>query len=180
MTTQTVIVIAAHGAPARDFPRGKVGLLMAFEMSPVGRLPLFSGWRARLEAEVRAWPRTRESDPYQAAVDDLAAALEAELGHRVLVGYNEFCSPTVSDALDQAAAEGAQRVIVIPTMLLRGNEHTEAEIAGAVAETRQRHPAVTFEYAWPFNPSQMLALFAGQVRSVLQNEHPRIDKQPCV
>jgi sirohydrochlorin cobaltochelatase len=137
---------------------------MGLEMSPLGRLPLFSNWQEGLAHDVRTWPRTPESDPYKAAVDNLAAALQAELGLEVLVGYNEFCAPSISVALANAISHGAGRVIVIPTMLLRGNEHTEAEIAGAVADARQRFPGTTFDYAWPFEPANMLALFAGQVR----------------
>jgi sirohydrochlorin cobaltochelatase len=160
----TTVVLAAHGAPARDFPIWKVGVLMGLEMSPLGRLPLLAGWQERLAEQVRAWPRTPGNDPYKAAVDELAASLQAELGLDVIASYNEFCAPSIPAALDEAVGRGAGRVIVIPTMLLRGNEHTEAEIAGAVEDARQRFPGVSFEYAWPFEPANMLALFAGQVR----------------
>jgi sirohydrochlorin ferrochelatase len=161
---KTMVVLAAHGAPARDYPRWKVGVLMGLEMSPLGRLRLFSKWEESLAEDVRAWPRTLANDPYKTAVDELAAGLQADLGLDVIVGYNEFCLPTISAAIEQAVTRGAERVIIIPTMLLRGNEHTEAEIAGAVEAARQRFPQVQFEYAWPFELPHMLALFAGQVR----------------
>lgn len=161
---KTIVVIAAHGAPARDFPRWKVGVLMGLEMSLLGRLPLLSKVRESLSEDVCAWPRTSINDPYKAAVDELAAALQTELGLDVIASYNEFCLPTIPAALEQAVSGAAERVIVIPTMLLRGNEHTEAEIASAVDDARQRYLQVRFEYAWPFQPGNMLALFAGQVR----------------
>ena len=166
MDLKTVIVLAAHGAPARDYPRWKVGALMAIEMSGerMKHLPGVSKWHTRLEAEVRDWPRTPDSDPYQAAVDELARGLEDELGLPVIAGYNEFCPPTMADALDQAANQGAERVIVIPTMLLRGNEHTEAEIADTIENAQQRHPQIEFIYAWPFEQNNLVQLYASQVR----------------
>jgi sirohydrochlorin cobaltochelatase len=162
-----VVVLAAHGAPAKDYPRWRVGVMMALEMggAGLGRLPGVNTWRQRLVAEVCGWPRTPTNDPYKAAVDELAGALSAQLQCRVLAGYNEFCAPDIPAALDQAAAEGARRVVVIPTMLLRGNEHTEAEIAAAVAAARQRHPGIQFVYAWPFELTELVGLFSRQIRS---------------
>ncbi len=159
-----MIVLAAHGAPATDYPRARVGLLMALEMAGrrLARLPGVQSWRHSLEREVRAWPRTGSNDPYKTAVDELAVALAARINCRVIVGYNEFCAPEVGEALHRAVEEGAKRVLIIPTMLLRGNEHTEAEIAGAVDDARQQHPAVTFVYAWPFDLDRLVSLYADQ------------------
>jgi len=171
-SSKTSVVLAAHGVPARDYPRSRVGLLMALEMSPLGRLPGMAGVRSRLDAQVRDWPRTPASDPYKAAVDELTGRLEADLGLPVFVGYNEFCAPTIAQALDRAVAAGAERVIVIPTMLLRGNEHTEAEIASAVQDARLRHAQSVFEYAWPFDLENMTALFVTQVRATIGEPSP--------
>lgn len=166
MDLKTVVVLAAHGAPARDYPRWKVGVLMAIEMSGerMKYLPGLSKWHAHLESEIRNWPRMLENDPYQAAVNELVSGLEVELGLPVIAGYNEFCPPTISDALDQAASHEADRVIVIPTMLLKGNEHTEAEIADEIESARKRHPQIEFIYAWPFDQLNLVDLYASQVR----------------
>ena len=159
---ETAVVLAAHGAPATDCPKRRVGLLVALEMSNTRLRPLVR-LRERLEREIRDWPRTPANDPYKAAVDTLAAALSDRLRCPVVAGYNEFCNPTIAQALDRAVAAGARRVIVIPTMLLRGNEHTEAEIRGAVDSAPSRHPGVTFRYAFPFPLEALLDLYARQV-----------------
>jgi sirohydrochlorin cobaltochelatase len=112
---------------------------------------------------VTGWPRTRATDPYKAAVDDLAEGIGERLGMPVIAGYNEFCAPTVGEAMEQAIGRGVTRVLVVPTMLLQGNSHTETEILAAVEEARRKHPSLRIEYAWPFSHERMVALFAGQV-----------------
>jgi sirohydrochlorin cobaltochelatase len=162
---RTVVVLAAHGAPPTDYPRIRVGLLMLLEYSPgvIHRLPFVRAWRGRLRREVAGWPRTRATDPYKAAVDDLAAGISSRLGVPVLPGYNEFCGPTVEEAIEQAVAGGAETLLVVPTMLLRGNTHTESEIQRAVTEAGRRHPTLDVEYAWPFSPDGMVSFFVGQL-----------------
>ncbi len=138
-------------------------MALEFSGTVVERVSFLRAWRDALDREVRAWPRTLENDPYKAAVDELASRLTARLGWPVFVGYNEFCVPTIDEAMDRAVAEGAQRVVVLPTMLVRGNEHTELEIREAVTRARKRHPAVDLRYAWPFDQAQLITLLAGQV-----------------
>lgn len=165
MEKDTALVLAAHGVPATDYPAWRVGLLMALEFSGkmVKRIGFLRAWRETLEREVRVWARTPQNDPYKAAVDELAAGLSARLGWPALVGYNEFCAPTVDEAIDRAFADGAGRVIVLPTMLVRGNDRTEREIRKAVDRARERHPAVDLRYAWPFDQEQLIEPPAGQV-----------------
>ncbi len=163
------IVLAAHGAPPTDYPPMRVGIQMMLEFAgrKVQRIGLLRAWRERLEREVRMWPRTRDNDPYKAAVDNLAAALALRLGLPVTVAYNEFCAPDIAEAIDRVVAQGARRVIVLPTMLVRGNSHTEQEIQEAVAESAARHPGVPIEYAWPYDQAQLASLLAAQVASRL-------------
>ena len=163
------LVVAAHGIPATDYPRRRVGLLMALEFSGklAERLGVLRRWRGALEREVRAWPRTPENDPYKSAVDGLCRGLSVRLGWPVFAGYNEFCAPTVDEALDQAVAAGADRVVVLPTMLVRGNEHTEKEIRDAVARASARYPTIDLRYAWPFQEERLIELLADQAGAFL-------------
>jgi sirohydrochlorin cobaltochelatase len=156
------VVLAAHGAPATDYPRMRVGLLMMLEFSGklAERLPPLRTWRERLASQAAAWPRTPENDPYKAAVDRLAAHLSQRLACPVLAAYNEFCAPPIALAIDNAIASGAGEVVVAPTMLVRGNQHTELEILEAVVQSRVRHPDVLIHYAWPFEESLLVSLLA--------------------
>jgi sirohydrochlorin ferrochelatase len=112
----------------------RVGLLMMLEFSGklAERLPPLRAWRERLATQAATWPRTAENDAYKAAVDRLAAHLSQRLGCPVLAAYNEFCAPPIGQAIDNAIAGGATEVVVVPTMLVRGNQHTELEILEAV------------------------------------------------
>ena len=97
-------------------------------------------------------------------MDDLAEGLAIRLGVHVLPKYNEFCAPTVDEAIQSVIDDGANTVFVLPTMLLQGSSHTESEIRTAVSEARRKHPEGRVEYAWPFSQERMVSLFAGQVR----------------
>jgi sirohydrochlorin cobaltochelatase len=161
---KTTIVLAMHGAPPNDFP--PQDLKEFFELH--GRLegapdlpeaPL-RGRYEELAEMVRRWPRNRQNDPYHAGSHDLARALGLETGREVIVGFNEFCAPTVDEALARAAAEGADRIVVLTSMMTRGGEHAERDIAQAVERARRSFPRVQIIYAWPFETADIARFFA--------------------
>lgn len=164
---KTVIVLAMHGAPPRDFPRHELVELMGLH----GRLEHVRGPEREtmqrrhdeLEAKMRNWPRTLENDPFWAASLDLAGHLGRAAGCEVVVGFNEFCGPDLDTALDQAAASGAARVHVVTPMMTRGGEHAEADIPAAVKAAQARHPDVAFAYVWPFDTARVAAFLAEQI-----------------
>ena len=167
----TAILLAAHGAPATDYPPMRVGLLMMLEFAGkrAERIGFLRRWRDSLAQQARRWPRAADNDPYKAAVDELAAKLSARLGYRAMVAHNEFCAPTIAEALDQLVAEGARHVVVLPTMLVRGNSHTEVEIQDAVNQAAKSHPSVNVHYAWPFEQARLVSLLADQVITHLEH-----------
>jgi sirohydrochlorin cobaltochelatase len=148
----TVIVLAMHGVPPTDFPRTELSefftLHARFAHAPPGADPARKRYE-ELASRVCDWPRTDTNDPYHEASLELAHELALVTGHRILVGFNEFCGPTVDEALDRAAATGADRVMVVTPMMTRGGEHSEKDIPAAIARARTRHPGVTFIYVWP-------------------------------
>jgi sirohydrochlorin cobaltochelatase len=164
----TVIVLAMHGSPPKDVPRMQVvldvGLHMAMEHGPNWLRRGLDGYFNRLDTRIRTWPRTAENDPFYAASQELAVALREETGCEVLVGFNEFCAPTLDEALDQAVAQGAERVVVVTPMMTRGGEHAEADIPAAIDAARARHPGVEFVYAWPFDTGDVARFLAQQLR----------------
>lgn len=170
----TTIVLAMHGAPPVDFPGDELaeffGLHMRLEHGGPG-----GEQRARLEARyaeleetVRRWPRTPRNDPFHAASLELAQRLEETTGRRVVVGFNEFCAPTLGEALAQAAGK-ARRVVVVTAMMTRGGEHAEHDIPVAIAQARAAHPGVEFLYAWPFDTGDVAAFLAEQIDRLLHD-----------
>jgi len=164
---KTIIVLAMHGALPNDLPHQDMDMLFALR-AQIRRAG--SEERARLEEQLRAldrrvrtWPRTPINDPFYAASQAIAAQLSRLSGREVVVAFNEFCAPDVEEGLDIAVQRGAQRVIVLTPMLTRGGDHAEKEIPAAIARARQRHPTVTFLYAWPFADEMIAQFLADQI-----------------
>jgi sirohydrochlorin cobaltochelatase len=163
-----VVVLAMHGVPPRDFPPAELaeffGLHARIEAGGHGMAPAQTQRYRDLEARMRSWPRTPANDPFHAASMDLAARLARGTGFAVIVGFNEFCGPSLDEAFASSAAGTAGRVIVITPMLTQGGEHAERDIPAAVARARTAHRAVEFVYAWPFEGEAVLRLLTEQVR----------------
>lgn len=166
----TTIVLAMHGAPPKDFPPAELmelmGLHARLERQAQPEPALLSRY-ALLDEKIRAWPRTPENDPFHAASLAMARALADETGLDVLVGFNEFCAPSVREALEAAVSGGAARVAVITPMLTRGGEHAEEEIPEIIAAAQADHPEVRFEYCWPFELQDIARFLAAQVQRTL-------------
>jgi sirohydrochlorin cobaltochelatase len=165
---KSIIVLAMHGAPPRDFPRAEMGEFMSLHSrmghSAVSHSPALECRYEELEKQVREWPRTPANDPFSASSQDIATALEKAAGQKVMVGFNEFCAPALDDALERAASSGAERVVVVTPMMTRGGEHSEKDILQAVEKARSNHKAVKFVYAWPFETSEVAEFLAEHVK----------------
>lgn len=165
---KTVIVLAMHGVPPRDFPRVEMGEFMALHSrmghSAVSHSPALESRYEELEKQVREWPRTAENDPFSVSSQDIATALEKAAGQKVMVGFNEFCSPTLDQAIERAVSYGAERVVVVTPMMTRGGEHSEKDILQAVEKARNNHKEVKFVYAWPFGTVEVAEFLAEHVK----------------
>ena len=165
------VVLIGHGAPATDCPPQWIGELMELEWRQEhgGHHHPLSGRAAELDAKIRDWPRTTGNDPYQAGLERLAEALRLLLPTALLaVGYNEFCRPSIHEAVTSVIQQGATRVLVIPSMFTPGGVHAERDIPQALELVRAAHPTVTIQYLWPFPVPQVAALLAAQVRRALE------------
>ena len=166
---KTVVVLAMHGSPPRDFSKFQMALVVGLHMwlehaaGPVRAI--IERFHTRLDAKIRTWPRTAENDPFHAASQKLAAQLSQKAGCEVIVGYNEFCAPSLDEALDQAATQGAEKVIVVTPMMTPGGEHAEEDIPAAIRRAEKRHPAIAFAYAWPFEVGDVARFLATRVGS---------------
>ena len=157
----SAIVLAMHGAPPRDFPHDETAEMFGLHARLHGaRGPEGDALARRyheIEGRMREWPRTADNDPFWAASQELAEYLELESGLRVIVGFNEFCNPSIVDALGLLVSGGAKSVLVMTPMMTRGGEHSEVDIPAAIARAIEDHPGVDIRFAWPFDPEEVAA-----------------------
>ncbi len=156
-----------HGAPPGDFPRNEItelfGLHARLEHAAGPERAALEGRYNELDARVRAWPRNPTNDPFYAGSLELANHLQQASGLEVFLGFNEFCAPSLDDALDRAMEANAKKVYVVTPMMTRGGEHSEKDIPTAIRRACERHPGVEVVYVWPFDVSQVAQFLAGQI-----------------
>jgi len=165
---KTILILTMHGIPPKDFPRREIGeyfsLHTQMENSPQRMDEAARARYFELNNKMRSFPRTPENDPFYFSSQDMAGLLAAETGYATLFCFNEFCNPSLADAVGAAVASGAQRVLVLTPMMTRGGEHAEKDIPDEIEVLRQKYPAVEFIYAWPFDPVETTHFLAGQVK----------------
>jgi sirohydrochlorin cobaltochelatase len=165
---KTVVVLAMHGAPPRDFPREEMQEYFQLQAREHQRPPA-DGHPPRfkeLEAKMRAFPRNETNDPFWQGSRELAAALEKASGLPVLLGFNEFCAPSLDEIFDRAAGQGAKKIVVVTPMMTRGGEHAEGDIPAAIGRARQRHPGLPILYAWPLDPADVAGFLVKIIKEV--------------
>jgi len=165
------VVLVGHGGLPRDFPRELVLELKQLERARRAGQAAVSRREGELEQQLRHWPRTPETDPYRYGLFEIADRLRAKLGATPLyVAFNEFCAPSVAEALTAAISDGAHRVVVVPSMLTPGGSHSEVEIPESIARVQKHHPNVQLVYAGPFDPTPVAELLAGRIRAACEPE----------
>ena len=164
---KTVIVLAMHGIPPKGFPEMEIAemfrLHMQLEHMPIDDNNSILRRYYELDSKVRNWPRTPENDPYWIASNDLAKLLEEKTNSPVVVGFNEFCSPSIEEAIDMAAKKQPERIVVVTPMMTRGGEHSEVDIPKAISMAREKYTTINIVYAWPFDSNEIASLLMKQI-----------------
>jgi len=75
------------------------------------------------------------------ALADVAGIINEIGGVEVIPAYLQFCSPSLSESLKKAAADGAEKVIVVPYFLYSGN-HVTQDIPEELETLKREHPEV--------------------------------------
>ncbi len=159
------VVLVGHGGIPKDCPYDLVMKLKRLEAQRRSTGVAPTAEEAELDRRIRRWPRTGENDPYQSGLEALAARLKPLLdGALFRVAYNEYCAPTLEEAVEDLLNEGVGQITVISAMLTPGGSHAEVEIPRTIDQLRRAHPEVVFRYAWPFDLDLVAGLLATQVQ----------------
>lgn len=160
-----VVILIGHGGTSSETPRALVRELRQLEKQREPGTPM-SAREAELDEQVRHWPRTPETDPYKFGLERIGEALRPKVAPAELrVAFNEFCAPSIDAAVDQAAADGAKRIVLVTTMVTPGGSHADDEIPKITEALQKRHPDVKLTYAWPFSLDATASLLAETVAS---------------
>ncbi len=167
MAQKTVILLAMHGMPPRDFPRQDMAEWGRLH-SALGQMSGEERERAAkryedLERKLRSWPRTEQNDPFHKASHELAQKLEGRTGFKVVTAFSDFCGPTLDEGFDLSAQEKAERVVVITPMMTRGGNHSESDIPKAIEKAKKRFPQMAIHYVWPYADSTIVEFLAQQL-----------------
>lgn len=159
------VVLVGHGGIPRDCPQDLVTRLKRLEAQRrAAKLPP-SQEEVDLDRRIRRWPRTSETDPYQAGLVAVAEALRPYLDGALFgVAYNEFCAPTLEEAVDDLVGNGATRITVVTTMFTPGGSHSEVEIPEILERLRPQYPGIELRYAWPFDLQLVAKTLVEQLR----------------
>lgn len=165
LKAQRGVLLVGHGGIPRDCPREAITRLKALEAGRRAGRTEATTEEVELDRRIRQWPRTSETDPYQAGFEALATHLKGLLeGIHFATAYNEFCAPTVEDALEEMIRAGITTITVVPSMLTPGGSHSEIEIPESLASIRARFPLTDIRYAWPFDLAAVATMLATQLQ----------------
>lgn len=164
MSTTRGVILVGHGGIPKDCPQELVTRLKRLEAQRRAAKAPPSQEELELDAKIRRWPRTKDTDPYQWGLEAVAKALQPALnGDLFGLAYNEFCAPTLQEAAEDLMRRGARRITVITTMFTPGGSHSEVEIPEILEELRRTHRETTFDYAWPFDLNLVAGTLATQL-----------------
>lgn len=159
------VILVGHGGLPRDCPREIIQQFKQLERERKGAGQPATVQEQELEKRIREWPRTPENDPYKAGLELLAERLEPLLeGAPLTLAYNEFCAPTIEDAVADLVTQGVKHISVVPTMLTPGGSHSEIEIPEILDDLRSRYPDLDLRYAWPTDLDLLAGMLADHLK----------------
>ena len=118
-----------------------------------------------LDSTIRNWDRTKETDPYKYGLESLAAVMEKySEDYRIKTAYNEFCYPTIEEAVGDLVGDGLLKITIVTIMITRGGSHSELEIPEEIEALRSKYKDVDIQYAWPFDIDAFALFLSNHVK----------------
>ncbi|MBS0155645.1 MAG: CbiX/SirB N-terminal domain-containing protein [Nitrospira sp.] len=159
------VILVGHGGIPKDCPQDLVTKLKRLEAQRRAAKQPPSPEELELDQKIRCWPRTKATDPYQSGLEAVGAVLRPHLGGVLFaMAYNEFCAPTLEEAVEDLAKQGATSITVLTTMFTPGGSHSEVEIPEILEQLRPKYPDVELRYAWPFDLQLIAKTLTEQLR----------------
>ena len=159
-----VLILVGHGSPPKGYDSRKISRYIELERRAESGDPYALRDFKELDREIRNIPRSRDNDPYWYFINQIAEEIKRRGVFRdVYIAFNEFCSPDVDEAIENAINRYPNsKVIVVPTMIIRGGSHSEKDIPDKIKKVKRRYPESDIIYAWPFPVEEVSKLFIEQ------------------
>ena len=165
VTAKHGVILVGHGGIPKDCPQDLVTKLKRLEAQRRSAKQPPSPEELELDQKIRRWPRTKATDPYQFGLEAVGAALRPQLnGALFAMAYNEFCAPTLEEAVEDLVKQGATSIRVLTTMFTPGGSHSEIEIPEILDHLRPMYPTVELRYAWPFDLQLIASTLTEQLK----------------
>lgn len=159
------VILVGHGGIPKDCPQELVTRLKRLEAQRRATKMPPTPEELQVDRTIRRWPRTAETEPYQAGLESVASRLRAQLdGALFAVAYNEFCAPTLEESVEELIKQGATKITVTTTMFTPGGSHSEIEIPEILEQLGRQYPTVALRYAWPFDLNLVATTLAEQIK----------------
>jgi len=169
------IVLVGHGGVPKDCPHELVRKLKQLEAQRRAAGKPMSQEEKDLDQKIRRWPRTPQSDPYKKGLESLAAQLRPLLKRdRLAIAYNEFCAPTLAEAVEELIKEGIWDITVVSSMFTAGGSHADIEIPETVNKLKRAYPNATIRYAWPVDQQLVATMLATHLKQFKRRNPDKI------
>jgi sirohydrochlorin cobaltochelatase len=164
-STKKAVILVGHGGLPSDIPNEVVEKFMRLHKTRVKAGGEATDAEIGLDNTIRRWERTPESDPYKSGLELLASHMKPLLnGFTLKTAYNEFCYPTIEEAVEELATENFSKIVLVTTMITRGGSHSEREIPEELEVLRKKFKNIDINYAWPFDMDTFALFLATHVK----------------
>jgi sirohydrochlorin cobaltochelatase len=153
MQSKQAVILIGHGGLPSDIPNPLIQeLQMLKSQRKAKKIPEPSPREIEVDKMIRTWPRTPKTEPYQFGLEAIGTRLKERLGSiRLQLAYNEFCEPSLEEAIPALVKEGFNKIVIVTTMFTPGGGHSEVEIPEIVESAKKQYPGIELQYAWPFD-----------------------------
>jgi len=163
--SKKAVILVGHGGLPSDIPSEIVEKFMRVHKGRIKSGEPITEHEIQLDTSIRKWNRTPKNDPYKTGLESLASHMEPMLeGHILKTAYNEFCYPSIEDAVEELAHENVSKIIIITTMITRGGSHSEKEIPEELHALCSKHPNIEIQYAWPYDMDVFASFLATHIK----------------
>ena len=160
------LILVGHGGLPSDIPSEMVEKFMRIHKGRIKSGSSITDQELELDGTIRRWNRTEETDPYKFGLDSLASRMKLFLPeHIIQTAYNEFCFPTIEQAVGDLVEKEVSNISVVTTMITRGGSHSEIEIPEEIKALQLKNKETVIQYAWPFDINSFALFLSTHVKT---------------